>query len=120
MKESIKKIVEWTAYYFTSKERWYSIPESSIKLAELEFPKRKKCVSKLSSEEKREMREWASSNGAVVRQRSGRQGTTMARSGTLPDNAYFEELQPFTQNNTQQLDETEMKSNRDEIEILEY
>ena len=119
MKESIKKIVEWAAYYFTSKESWYSLPESSIKLEELEFPKRMKSVSKLSSEEKREMREWASSNGAVVRQRSGRQETTMARSGTLPENAYFEELQPFTQNNIQQLDETDMEISS-ETESLEY
>ena len=41
------------------------------------------------------MRDWASINGAVVRQRSCRQETTMARVGTLPENAYFKELTPI-------------------------
>eukprot|EP00794_Sanderia_malayensis_P012399 gene12399-13682_t len=40
------------------------------------------------------MREWASSNGSVVRQRSVRQETTMAKAGTLPEAAYLMELQP--------------------------
>ena len=57
---------------------WYSLPENKMKLEELKFPKQKK-----KKERNREMREWASSNGAVVRQRSGRQETTMARSKTL-------------------------------------
>ena len=41
------------------------------------------------------MREWASINGAVVRQRSCRQEITMARVGTLPENVYFKELTPI-------------------------
>ena len=48
----------------------------------------------ISSYRKREMREWASINGAVVRQQSCRQ-ETMARVGTLPENAYFKELTPI-------------------------
>ena len=38
------------------------------------------------------MGEWASSNGGVVWQRSGRQETIIARNATLPENAYYEEL----------------------------
>ena len=34
------------------------------------------------------LRDWASSYGAAVRQRTVRQETTMARPGTLPDNMY--------------------------------
>ena len=45
-----------------------------------------------------EMGEWASVNGAVVGQRSGRQETTMARAGTLPENAYYEDLVPANNN----------------------
>lgn len=42
----------------------------------------------MSDEERFEMREWASMNGAVARQRSTRQETTMAKAGTLPEAAY--------------------------------
>jgi hypothetical protein len=41
-------------------------------------------------------REWASLNGAVVRQRSVRQETTMAKPGTLPEGSYEVELVPNT------------------------
>ena len=58
---------------------WYSLPENKMKLEELKFPKQKKKEKKRN----REMREWASSNGAVAQQRSGRQETTMVRSKTL-------------------------------------
>ena len=43
-----------------------------MKLEELNFLKRKTISSILSPDEKREMREWASSNGTVVQQRSER------------------------------------------------
>ena len=42
------------------------------------------------------MREWASSNGAIVWQRSGRQETAIARNATLPENAYHEELKLYS------------------------
>ena len=48
----------------------------------------------MSDEERFEMREWASMNGAVVRQRSTRQETTIAKAGTLPEAAYRSLLQP--------------------------
>ena len=61
------------------------------------------------------MRKWTSSNGAAVRQRSGRQETTMARSGTLSKNAYYEELKPISNVNKEYFDEHESDS-----EILQY
>ena len=61
------------------------------------------------------MREWASSNGAVVRQRSGSQETAMARSRTLSKNAYYEELKPISNVNKEYIDEHESDS-----EILQY
>ena len=75
------------------------------------------------------MREWAAVNGAVVQQRNCRQETTMARAGTLPENAYFEELTSISSNqgtNTNQqsvkeeLNEGEDGVEESEDEIPEY
>ena len=92
IKESLKQITSWSAHHFTTRERWYPVPESTLKLSDLDFPRRKLSKIKLNPDAKHEMREWASINGAVVRQRSCHQQTTMARAGTLPENAYFDEL----------------------------
>ena len=61
------------------------------------------------------MRESESSNGDVVRQRKGRQKTTMARSGILSKNAYYEELKPINNVDKECIDEHESDS-----EILQY
>ena len=82
-----------------------------MKLEELKFSKRKKENSAiLSPEKKREVQERASSNGAVVRQRSGRQETTMSRSGTLSKNAYYKELKPISNVDKEYIDEHESDS----------
>ena len=74
-KESIKRLVERAIDWL------------------VEFPKRKKNSSiLLFLDEKREMREWESSNSAVVRQGNGRGETAIVRSGTLPENTYYKEL----------------------------
>ena len=44
------------------------------------------------------MRAWASVIAAVVRQRSCQQKTAMVRAGTLPGNAYYEELTQISLN----------------------
>ena len=62
----VKQFVEWAPYYFISGETWIPFPENTTKLEELKFPKWKKVLPILSLEEKREMREWVSSNDAVV------------------------------------------------------
>ena len=64
------------------------------------------------------MREWASVNGAVVRQRSCRQETTMARSRTLPENDYHEELRPINLGNVSTSD-GEVASEEDEENVEE-
>ena len=61
-----------------------------MKLEELKFPKRKK-KKKVS----------------VVRQRSGRQETTMERSGTLSKNPYYIELKPISKVDKEYIDEHE-------------
>ncbi|XP_066920118.1 uncharacterized protein [Clytia hemisphaerica] len=114
VKESIKSATEWSAHYFTSRERWYPLPNTVLSLSDLDFPKRAKRNQGLTREQKREMREWASINGAVVRQRSGRQETTMARAGTLPENAYYEELRPNNNEHNSTTKSSEI-GNTDEI-----
>ena len=125
IKESIKAVTKWGAHYFTSRDTWYPLPDSAIPLSELQFPKKSTTSvvkDPLTSDQKREMREWASSNGAVVRQRSCRQETTMARAGTLPENAYFEELIPQQQDVIENVGTADLADNVDsEIdEVLEY
>ena len=61
------------------------------------------------------MQEWASSNDTVVRQRSGRQETTMGRSGTFSKNAYYEELKPISDVDKEYTDEDESDN-----EVLQY
>ena len=61
------------------------------------------------------MREWASSNDAVVRQKSGRQETTMTKSRPLSKNAYYKELKPISNLNKGCIGENESDS-----EILQY
>ena len=100
------------------------MPESAVELKALKFPKRKGNSSdnNLNADQKREMREWASVNGAVVRQRSSRQETTMARAGTLPENAYFQELRPLSaqEKNSGDASEEEINEELTEDEIPEY
>ena len=81
-----------------------SITGFSSFLGIITIPKNNKDLSgeTLNSDQKREMREWASVNVAVVWQQSCRLEITMARAGTLPGNAYFEEhiayLTPISSN----------------------
>lgn len=94
VKESVKALANWSAFYYTSSEaRWYPPPEKCLKLSDLSFPK-PTVPGQLGDDNKVLMREWASVNGAVVRQRSGRQETTMAKAGTLPEGSYNVELRP--------------------------
>ena len=61
--------------------------------------------AKLNGEDRLTMREWSSINGAVVRQRSVRQETTMAKAGTLPEACYHEDLLPADGASHEQIDE---------------
>ena len=68
IKQSIKVGTKWSVHYLTSRERWYPLPDSAVSLVSLQFPKRTNNLSgkTLNSDQKREMREWPSVNGAVV------------------------------------------------------
>lgn len=80
-------------YYYTSeKSSWYPDPEHEIPLATLpslpQIP-----VAKLSEKAVEEMRNYALTYGAAVRQRTNRQETTMARHGTMLEMIYQRQLQ---------------------------
>lgn len=80
---SYQALTNRSAFYYTSNQaRWYPPPESGLKLDELCFPK-PADPKQLEDDKKVLMREWASLNGAVVRQRSVRQETTRAKARTL-------------------------------------
>ena len=70
------------------------------------------------------MGDWAPVNGAKVRQCSARQGTTMARTGTLPEAFYHEELRPSAtkgSNGAIYPKQESMESDTDNTdEVLEY
>ena len=81
IKESVKSLVAWSAYYFTRSATWYPLPVNTLQLRDVKFPA-PILPANMSNEDILSMREWASSNGRVVRQRSVRQETTMAKAGT--------------------------------------
>ena len=53
------------------------------------------------------MRKWSLLNGAAVRQRRGKQETAIARGGTLPENAYYEDPKPTSYADKEYSDEHE-------------
>ena len=82
-KESIKRTTEWTAYYHTSRRSWYPKPEETIPFSRVPNIK-PLVVAQMSQADCHLLRNWASSYGAAVRQRTVRQETMMAKHSTLP------------------------------------
>ncbi len=92
--ESIKRVVPWAAYYYTHEKSYYPVLKQSTPLERMPKMDHLKPVSNLSNEEQNLMREWASTHGKAVRQRSVRQETTMFKAGTLPLNMYMSSKLP--------------------------
>ena len=90
MKESFKRMTQWGAYYHTNRESWYPKPEETISFSKVPTMKPLPVVD-LSQADCEILRNWASSYGAAVRQRTVRQETTMAKHGTLPEFMYQRE-----------------------------
>ena len=87
IKESYKGITKWGAHYYTRRKRWYPPPENSLYFSEIMLPK-PLPPKQIGNDNCNLLREWAAVNGAAMKQRTVRQETTMARSGTLPDACY--------------------------------
>ena len=97
IKESLKSLTQWSTYYFTSKDSWYSLQESSINFKDIKMPAPLPSA-KMTAENKETMWEWASANRNAVRQRAMRQETIMAKAGALPESCYHHELKPTDAN----------------------
>ena len=69
MKESIKRTTEWAAYYHTSRRSWYPKPEETIPFSRVPTTKALP-VAEMSQADCDLLRNWASSYGAAVRQRT--------------------------------------------------
>ena len=93
VKETTKRLSCSSFYYFTSeKSSWYPEPEHDIPLSALPSIPPLPDV-KLSQKEIGQMRDYALTYGAAVRQRTNRQETTMARHGTMPELIYQRQLE---------------------------
>ena len=87
MKEAVKRVTTWAAYYHTSRRSWYPKREGALLLSQVPVMKPLPIVN-MRQADCDALRDWASSHGAAVRQRTVRQETTMARHGTLPEFMY--------------------------------
>lgn len=87
MKESVKRVTKWAAYYHTSRKTWYPKPEEGILFSQVPTMNPLPVVE-MSQADCDVLRNWVSSYGAAVRQRTVRQETTMAKHGTLPEFMY--------------------------------
>jgi len=83
----VRRVTTWAAYYHTSKGSWYPKPEPGLLLSQVPVMKPLPVVN-MSPADYDALRNWASSYGAAVRQRTVRRETTMARHGTLPEFMY--------------------------------
>ena len=81
MKEAVKRVTTRAANYHTSRNSWYPL------LSQVPVMKLLPIVN-MHPADCDALRDWASSFGAAVRQRTVRQETTMARHGTLPQFMY--------------------------------
>jgi hypothetical protein len=87
MKESVKRVTHWAAYYHTSRKSWYPKPEETVPFSKVPLIKPLPVVD-MSKPNCDIMWDWASAYGAAVRQRTVRQETTMAKHSTLPEYIY--------------------------------
>ena len=85
---NIKRVVPWSAYYFTHDKSYYPVLRQSTPLNAIPKLEHLKARRELNRQEKDLMIEWATNNGKAARQRSVRQETTMFKAGTLPLNMY--------------------------------
>ena len=86
--ESIKRVVQWAAYYYTHEKSYYPVVSQATPLNALPQMNHLKPARKLNDREREVMLELAANNGKAVRQRTVRQETTKFKAGTLPLNMF--------------------------------
>ena len=93
MKENVKRATSWAAYYHTSRRSWYPKPDTTVSPHNVPLMMSLSVVN-LPANDCDLLRNWASAyHGAAVRQKTGRQETTMAKHGTLPEYLYQRHLE---------------------------
>ena len=91
MRESVKRITDQSAKYFTHQRSYYPVPEVAMDLSYV--PKLDPIpVVSMDRADIVKMREWAREHGQCVRQLTVRQQTTKFSAGTLPLTAYSVKL----------------------------
>ena len=90
IKEASKRCHPWSACYFTSrKASWYQPTENDINFRDISPVLPSKAVpSSITVADEETLRTWANTYTRAVRQRTVRHGTTMAKTGTLPNYLY--------------------------------
>ena len=76
VKEAVKHVTTWAAYYHTSRNSWYPKPEGALLLSQVPVIKPLPIVI-IRPADCYALRDWASSLRAAVQQRTVRQETTM-------------------------------------------
>ena len=86
IKEALKCCHPWSTCYFTSrKASWYPPTENDIDFRDISPILPSKAVpSSITVADEETLRTWANTNTRAVCQRTVRQKTTMAKTGTLP------------------------------------
>ena len=82
--ESIKRVVQWAAYYYTHEKSYYPVVGQVMPLNALPRMSHLKPARKLNNRERESMLEWGANNGKAVRQQTVCQETTMFNAGTPP------------------------------------
>ena len=87
MKENVKKLSNWSAHNFTNHRSWYPLPENTMLFHDIPQLSKLPAV-KMSSKDQQVLIELSNVYVWLIRQRTGRQETTMAKVGTLPSFCY--------------------------------
>lgn len=86
MKESVKRITQWAAYYHVSRKSLYPKPEETIPFSKVPMIKPLPIID-MSKANCDILQDWASAYGAAVRQWTERQETTMVGGVRVCDDA---------------------------------
>ena len=119
--ESIKRVVQWAAYYYTHEKSYYPVVSQATQLIAPPRMTHLKPSRKLNDREREVMLEWAANDVKAVRQRTVRQETTKFKAGTLPLNMYATSAQSTEKIIIEHVEEDHhVESEHDEEQESEY
>ena len=107
-RESVKRIVHWSTYYFTSDSSYYPVSTYNLPLDLVPIFPKPKTVSM--------QKEWTNTHSKCVRQRTVRHETTSYKCGTLPLNMYVSTSIEGTEVTFNHIDEYDNSESENETE----